>query len=99
MANNELMDYETAEALIEQNRPDVLKKIDAADPDGRRNLKEAIFSAVCVRLLAEGNTLPVSRAHADAGEGLKPMVMMTLPEWEQRVHYATLDTLGYQIRG
>jgi len=93
---NTLISYEEAEAIVEQNRPDALKKIDAADPEGRRDLKEAIFSAVCIRLLAEGNILPVSRAYADTGEELKPLIMKTQYEWEQYIHYATLSALRHE---
>lgn len=90
------IDYEIAEEIIEQERPAVLKEIDAHDPDRRKKLKEAILSAVSIRLLDEGVTLPVSRAHADNGEGLNPMVMKTLKEWKQYIYEATLQVLNYR---
>ncbi len=97
--HNPLMDYESAEEIVEQERPQMLKDMDARHPESRSRFKEAVFATVSIRLLDEGVTLPVSRAHADNGEALNPRVMKTLEEWKQYIHSASLDLLGYLKQG
>lgn len=86
------MTYEEAEAIIEEQRFQVLKDLDAKNPAQRQALKEAIFDRVCQTLTMEGNNLPVSDARAD---NLDPLVMKTFAEWKRYIFTATLEVLGH----